>query len=90
MEQAGPHRPPDHQPQRIDLEVPAGRRAVVAHPILVEAALGLEPLAGEVGGGERSGGGVDAAEGGVGAGPDFHSSGVRREDRAADLVGADE
>jgi hypothetical protein len=33
----------------------------------VEAALGLEPLAGEAGGGGRSGGGVDAAEGGVGA-----------------------
>jgi hypothetical protein len=47
----------------------------------------LEPLAGEAGGGERSGGGVDAAEGGVGGGPDLHSRGVCREDGAADVVG---
>jgi len=56
----------------------------------VEAALGLEPLAGEAGGGGRSGGGVDAAEGGVGGGPSFDSGGVGREDRAADVVRADE
>jgi len=30
------------------------------------------------------------AEGGVGGGPDLHPGGVRREDRAADVVGADE
>ena len=53
----------------------------------MEAALGLEPLAGEAGGGERSGGGVDAAEGSVRGGPDFGSGGVGREDRAGDVRG---
>jgi hypothetical protein len=33
---------------------------------------------------------VDAAEGGVGGGPGFDSGGVGGEDRAADVVGADE
>ena len=33
---------------------------------------------------------MHAAEGGVGGGPDFHPAGVRREDRAGDVVGADE
>ena len=33
---------------------------------------------------------MDAAEGGVGGGPDFYAGGVRREDRAADVIGADE
>jgi hypothetical protein len=56
-------RRPVHQPQRVGLEVPPRRRVVVVHPVLVEAAFGLEPLAGEAGGGGRSGGGVDAAEG---------------------------
>ncbi len=56
----------------------------------MEAGFALEPLAGEPRGGERAGGGVDATEGGVGGGPDCHSAGVRREDRAEDVVGADE
>jgi hypothetical protein len=98
------HTRPIDQPQRVGLEVSPGRRVVVAHPVLVEAVrrviaplerslirlTPLEPLAGEAGGGEGSGGGVDAAERLVSGGPDFHSAGVRREDRAADVVGADE
>lgn len=56
----------------------------------MEAGFALEPLAGEAGGGEGSGGGVDAAEGGVGGSPDLHSAGVRREDGTVDVVGADE
>ena len=98
------HTRPVHQPQRVGLEVPPRGRVVVAHPVLVEAVrrgiaplerslarlTALEPLAGEAVGREGSGGGVDAAEGGVGGGPDFHSGGVGREDRAGDVVGADE
>jgi hypothetical protein len=53
----------------------------------VEAGFALEPLAGEAGGGEGSGGSVDGAEGGVGGGPGFDSAGVGREDRAADVRG---
>ena len=73
------HIRPVHQPEGVGLEVPARRRVVVAHPVLVEAVrrgiaplerflirlTALEALAGEAGGGGRSGGGVDAAEGGV-------------------------
>jgi hypothetical protein len=46
----------------------------------------LEPLAGEEGG-EGTGGGLDAAEGGLVGDPDFHSDGVRGEDRAGDVTG---
>jgi hypothetical protein len=78
------------QPQRVGLEVSSRRRVVVAHPVLVEAAFGLEPLAGEAGGGGRSGGSVDAAEGDVGGGPDLCARRVRRKHWPADVVSADE
>ncbi len=54
-----------HRSQRAGLEVPCRRRVVVAHPGLVQAGFGLEPLAGEAEG-DGSGGDVDAAEGGEG------------------------
>ena len=54
----------------------------------MQAALALEPLAGEAVGGEDAGGGGDAAEGGVGGGPDLHSAGVGGEGRADDGWGA--
>ena len=84
------HTRPVHQPQRVGLEVPPGRRVVVAHPVLVEAGFALEPLAGEPCGGEGAGAYVHPAEGLVGGGPDLHPAGVGREDRPADVVGADE
>ena len=57
------HRRPVHQPERVGLNVAPRRRVVVAHPVLVEAGFALEPLAGEAGGREISGGGMDPTEG---------------------------
>ncbi len=66
-----------HQPQRVGLQIPPRRRVVVAHPVLVEAGFGLEPLAGEVRGGVGAGGDLDAAEGGVGGGDGRAGGGAR-------------
>ena len=49
------HTRPIDQPQWVGLEVSPRRRVVVAHPVLVEAALGLKPLAGEAVGREGAG-----------------------------------
>ena len=53
----------------------------------MEAAFGLEPLAGEAVGGEVAGGGVDPAEGGVGGLPDLCARRIGREDGSANVVG---
>ena len=54
----------------------------------MEAALGLEPLAGEADGNGGAGGCSDAAEGEVACGPDFGACGVGAEYRPPDVVGA--
>jgi hypothetical protein len=79
-----------HQPDGVGLQVSPRRRVVVAHPVLVEARLRLEPLTGEAAVGEISSGRVDAAERDVGGHPDLGAGVVRREDGPPDVVGADE
>ena len=56
----------------------------------MQAALALEPLAGKTQGDGGAGGGADLAEGEEGGGPGFGARGVRRKDRAADVVNPDE
>ena len=89
-----------HQTQRIRLNVPPGRRVVVPHPVLVEAALKLEPLAGEAQV-NAAGGGMHTAEWQIRRLPDLHAQIVGGKDgtaasrasamrcQATDLVGAD-
>jgi hypothetical protein len=62
----------------------------IPHPVLVQAGFGLEPLAGEAQVDGGAGGGAHATERQVGCGPDLDAGCVGAEDRAADLVGADE
>ena len=88
------HTRPVHQPERVGLQVTPGRRVVVAVPVLVQPGLGLEPLAGEAQALRRQGAGIhvdrmDAAEGGVGCGPDHRAGGVGRHDRPVDVVDVD-
>jgi hypothetical protein len=95
LERVPVHAGPIHEPQRVGLDVSPRGGVVVAHPVLVEAALGLEPLPGEaqverVGAIAGEGGGdVHAPDGQVGRLPDLKASAVGREDRPADMVGAD-
>ena len=81
---------PIDQPQWIGLQIPPRCGIIVAHPVLVQAGFGLEPLAGEAGGDGRSGGGSDAAEGEVACGPGFGAACVGAEDGPADVIRPDE
>ena len=56
----------------------------------MEAGFALEPLAGETEGDTRSGRGFDLAEGCVAGLQDLGACAIGREDRAADMIGADE
>ena len=81
---------PIHQPQRVGLDVPSGRRVIVPHPVLVQAGLALKPLAGEAEVWIGAGGGLDPAEGQIGRLPDLCPAAVRRKHRPPDMIGAHE
>lgn len=76
---------PVDQPERVRLQIPARRGIVVAHPVLVQAGFGLEPLAGKAQGDGGAGGGADLAEGQVGGGPGLDGGGVGGKDRADEV-----
>ena len=63
---------------------------LIPHPVLVQAGFALEPLAGEAQGDRGARGGADFSKREVCRGPGLGAGSVRRKDRSADVVDADE
>lgn len=70
---------PIDEPEGIGFNVPPRRRIVVAHPVLVKAAFGLEPLAGEAQVDRGATRRQHPAAGQVGRRPDYRTRPIHRE-----------
>jgi hypothetical protein len=78
---------PIHQPQRVRFQIPPRRRVIIPHPVLVQAGLGLKPLAGEAGIDWRARHRAHTAKRRIAGGPDLDPGGIRRKHGPPDVAG---